>query len=679
MLPKSHPLIEAATKPLAHNAEQRLAAIAMLGENFDPENPAIETSLARLTENEENRRPPVWKIILWIAAAISLALALYSQIPVYRFLESLSRMSIFSPLESPPLPLGLTEKQRLLLGDPNLLPIERSLKLHLSDPGNPAYYIEYAHAYASENERLPADFTETVARIAPDNAFFLYFAAGYIGKESFEKKRRGSSGSSRYIDGVRLSPLPIETEYTITNVESFDEAMALMEKASALPDFQTYTSEMMAARSGALETRSMVGFLHTYAYVWGSPAAGIISLRQVVDLMSARAEMLSKAGKKEEFLALAKQREAFVSGLANNHDTILVGELVYKVIAIGTAVNFHAAAERLSLDTMAETYLAQRDGLQAMGDQRNIRARKEADWVPEERAGLLAGLSLPLVGRQALSPPPIRESELKPLRLAEHDFAFGLGITAIALILLIACVPVLLFRFLSPPPVRLPAKRLATLLRTADWVWVFLCGIVLPLVIHLVINRLTPLGGRDFGLKHFLFIFPGVQLLAILMSLLLAPAALIRWRLSKRLAPFGMTRSGGKISGIVLFIILFWSLTAYPVLVHLGLSRPLLIGIAAVPMLWLANVFLNILQTFLGKPPQRIIRTTTSVALPAAYAAGIVALCLTLPIFTASEKHWVKQDALFRIDPDAVNLGAYEFKASAQVRKEINTILGLKN
>ena len=651
----------------------------MLGENFDTGNPDIETSLARLTAYEDNRRPPAWKITLWTAAAVSLALALYSRIPAYRLVESISALVMFSPMESPPLPPGLTERERLLLGDPTLPPIERALKLHLIDPGNPAYYSEYAHACASENESLPVDFFETVARIAPDNAFFLYFAAGYAGKESFKKNRSGPSGHApRIIDGVHLSSLPTEIEYTITDVESFDEAMVLIEKASALPDFQTFTSEMIAARSRVLETTSLAGFLHTYAFVWGSPAAGIIGLRHVADLMSARAEMLSKAGRKEEFLALAKQREAFVSGLANNHDTILVGELVYKVIAIATAVNFHAAAERLGLDAMAETYLAQRDGLQAMNDQRNIRGKKDADWIPGERAGLLAEMTLPMVGRQILSPPPISEPELKPLRLAEHDFAFGLGVTAAALILLIACLPVLLFRFLSAPPVRLPAKRLATLLRTDDWAWVFLCGIVLPLAIHLVINRLTPLGGRDFGLKHFLLIFPGVQLLAILMSLLLAPALLLRWRLSKRLAPFGIGTSGGKISGVVLVSVLLWSLAAYPVLVHLGLSRPVLIGLAAVPMLWLANIFPNILQTFLGKPPQRIIRTTTSIALPAAYAAGIVALCLTLPIFTASEKHWVKQDTLFRIDPDAADLGAYEFKASAQVRKEINAILGFE-
>ncbi len=678
MLPETHPLIAAATKPLADNAEQRLAANAMLEENFDPQHPGVEIPLARLTAHADKKRPPFWKIAVWIASVASLLLALSSQIPAYRLVDSFIGMSMFAPTEPPPLPAGLSEKERLLLGDPILENVEQALQLHVSAPENPAYYIEYVHAYTSLNESLPADFEETVARIAPENAFFLYFAAGYSGRESFEKLRSSSKSTPRVIDGVRLGSLPSEKEYTINDGELFDESMALMEKAASLPDFQTYTNGMMAARARVLDTCSMAGFMHTYAYVWGTPAAGIIALRHVADLLSARAEMLSKAGRKEEFLALAEQREHLLSGLAQNDDNFLVGELVYRVIASATTINFHAAAERLELKEMAATFLSQRDGLQDLRDQKTIRSSKGSPWFPEDRAALLAEMTLPLVGRQALSTPPIHESDLKPLRLAEHAFAFRLGLISIALILLLACLPVLLFRFLSPRPVRLPSKRLSHLLRPIDWAWVILCGIVLPLAIHIGINRLTPLGGRDYGIRHFLFVFPGVHLLAVLMSLLLAPAAVIRWRLSKRLAPFGIGSSGGKISGIVLFLILLWSLAAYPVAVHFGLSRPILIALAAVPLLWLANILLNVLQIFIGKPPQRIIRTTSSIALPTAYALGIIALCLTLPIFSASEKRWVKRDTLFRINPDAPDLGAYEFKVSAQVRKETNTILGFE-
>ena len=680
MLPETHPLITAATKPLADNAEQHLAARAMLEENFNPESPAIPETLARLEAGEENRRPAIWKIILWLVALTSLALAVHSRIATYRLMKGGYDLVLFNPTESLPLPQGLSEKQRLLLGDPALDPIVLAHRLHLSAPDNPAYYMEYAHAYTSGNKTLPPDFFETVSRIAPDNSFFLYFAAGFIGKDSFEKKASSApKAPARFLDGVRVSPLPIEKEYTVTDQASFDEASSLLEKAAALPNFQTYTTTMMSERARIFEpsSGSMTDLMYRYAYIWSSPSAGIITLRHVADLMSARAEMLSKAGSTEEFVILANQRDSFIAGLSKNRDNFLIGELVYKVIASATATGLHAAAARLNLDEMERTYLAQRDGMQALHDQRNIQRKAYSKWFPEDGAGILAGSILPYVGNQAISPPPIRREDLKPLRLGEHDVASGLGVIAAAMVMLLACLPVLLFRFLSPRPVRLPAKRLSTLLRPADWAWIFLCGIILPLAIHLCINRLTPLGGRSYGLKHFHFLFPGVQLLAILLSLLLAPATLIRWRLAKRLAPFGLGSEGGKISAAILFLILLWSLSAYPVLVHFGLSRPLLIALAAVPMLWLGNVFLTTLRTFLGKPPQRILLISSSFALPAAHAAGIIALCLTLPLITVSEKHWLPQDTLFQLDPDAPDLGAYEFKVSAQVRKETNSALGI--
>ena len=675
MLPKSHPLIEAAVKPLTDNAEQQLAAKAMLEETFEPDHPGVAAALAGLEAGGEKRRAAIWKITLWSVAGIALALAIYSHAPEIRLVDSVSHASLFDLPEPPPRPSDLTDRELLLLGDPALDNLEQRRLLHLYDPDNPAYYAEYVGAYASENEALPPDYFETVARIAPENAFFLYFAASQVGKHSFDKVRFGSSPNKpRIIPGGQLAPAFREQEFSITDQAAFDEAFALIAKAAELPEFRTYSSTMMAERSGILPDETMAEFMHSLVHVY-SPASGIISLRLVADLMDAQADELSKTDRKEDFPVLVQQREAFMSQLARNKDTSLVGELVYTVIGSATAVNFHGAADRLGLAEMAEIYRRQRDAFQTMKDGREIRRKKDTDPVTEERAAVIAGTTLPVVRGQVFSPPPISESDLKPMRLAEHDIATRLGITSVALILLIGCLPVFLFRFLSPRTVRIPAKRLACLLRPVDSVWVFLCGIALPIAVFLAINRLTPLGGREYGLKHFLFLFPGIHLLAIAMNLLLAPALLLRWRLSKRLAPFGLGSGGGRISSIVLSAILLWSLAALPLLVRFGLSHPALIGLSAVPLLWVGNVFLNTIQGIIGKPQQRIVRTTAAAALPMAYAMSIIALCATLPIPISSEKHWVPQDTLFRIDPDAPDLGAYEFKIAAQVRKEINTIL----
>jgi hypothetical protein len=345
-------------------------------------------------------------------------------------------------------------------------------------------------------------------------------------------------------------------------------------------------------------------------------------------------------------------------------------------VVSGTAQYFHWSADRLGLRELSDEYEAQWRAIQDDKDQRDIRGKKdEPGLITVERGSLMARLSLPMVMRQVAEPPPLTAAELKPLRLVDHEVASRTGIAAAALIIAILCLPVYFFRYHSPRPVRIPAIRLSKLLRPVDWAWIVALGIILPIVVFLAINRLTPLGGRDYSIGKFLFFFPGVQLIAILLNLLLAPAILIRWRLSKRLAPFGIASRPTLIPIAVLFLVFVWSLSVYPIVQGVELSQGLLIVLAAVPALWLGNIFLNILLAFIGKPAGRIPRVATTAALLPAYAVAIIALCLTLPLFISAEKHWMKQDTLFRISPDAADLGAYEYKVAAQKRKEINAIL----
>ena len=77
MLPKSHPIIEAATEPLADNAERRMAAHTLFSETFDPTHPAIVKTTARL-EAARRRRFPIWRNALpWALAMLVLAMTVF--------------------------------------------------------------------------------------------------------------------------------------------------------------------------------------------------------------------------------------------------------------------------------------------------------------------------------------------------------------------------------------------------------------------------------------------------------------------------------------------------------------------------------------------------------------------------------------------------------------------------
>jgi hypothetical protein len=664
-------LISAAVEPLATQKDHFLAAAAVLSETTDSSHPATAETASRLAIIHSRKFPRL--ILTGIAAAIALVSALSIQIRDIRFLPVLTG-NIFGMLDIPshkPAP-SLNPEQRLLLGEPNLSRLDQAKQLHQSAQDNPAYYTEYIVEYCNKHSALPPDYFETVARIAPENSFFIYWAAGQIGGDSVEKKSRpGTSQPSRMIDGVRLSPLPSEKDFIITDQTAFREATTLLEKAALLPDFKTYTSEMIAARTRLLPYENLAEYMRSVMVLFGAPSP-MISLRKVSDLFFTQAQIQSLNQEREQFTSLVERQKHFIHSQANNPDINLINELVFSVNASMTSQHFHWAADRLGMAEMSEDYKTRMLAFQNERDQRDIRDKKESDYL-RKRGSMLSHMSLAMVERQVSTPPPIAAADLKPLRLVDHDIASRFGITAAALLLAAACLPVFLFRFFYRTPVRVTAAHLSKLLTAADWAWITGLGIILPLAVYLTISRLTTLGGRDYGIQAFYFHFPSIHLIAILLSLLLAPAVLIRWRLSIRLAPFGIACHPGILPMTLLGLILVWALSAFPIIEKFAMSQSMLIAMATVPSLCLGYIIFSLLR----KPANSIARVATSAALLPAYSTAILALCLTIPIFTSSEKYWIKQDTLFHINPDAPDLGAYEFRVAAQKRKETKTILGL--
>jgi hypothetical protein len=264
------------------------------------------------------------------------------------------------------------------------------------------------------------------------------------------------------------------------------------------------------------------------------------------------------------------------------------------------------------------------------------------------------------------------------MRMVEHELLGRFGILSAAFILLPTTLFVFLFRFFTPKAVRLPAKRIACLLKLSDWIWIFSLGVALPILVFLYINRLSPMSGRDYGSSHFLFLFPSLHLTALLLTLLLAPAIVTRWRLTRRAAAFKFGSRWDLLSLPVIGVMLVYAIVAYPVLVKFNLNTMTQMGLAAPMVGWLGFVFFNGLRIILGSARSRLIQTATAIAVIPAYPLAIIALCLVLTPYREGEKYWLSQDKIHLIDPDAPDLGAYELKVAAQKRKEINEIMGIE-
>lgn len=683
---QTHPLIEAITQPLADNAEMSLSAVQILEQTFDPDHPSIPQMLERLEARDKKRFPWLGKIAIWILAVTALGFGIHAERSMIWTVINYRGFYGFDSPKPPALPRDLTKQERLLLGDPELDEFTQKQLLFESDPANPAYFAEYVGSFKSKHGKMPDGYLETAKRIDPLNSYFPYWAAGVMGNDAVEKKPvkhgKHSGGGTipppRYVNGVKLKPLPVEQEYVIKDQAAYDEALRLIRQAGELPNFDHYEILMMKARMRLVSGNDTVpGFMRALMVQYAAPSYGLMSLMKVSQIMSARAEELSKGGQREEFLLLAAQRDALASRLSRSSLGTLVHELVFFAMASSTATNFQAAAERLELPELAETYRKQNDRFVEERDRRELNRNSKSEDLIQKHGASLSRLALPMIEHQVKSPPSLTDDDLKPLRMAEHEVLGRLGILCAALILPIAALFLFLFRFLVSLPIRNTAKRFACLLKTSDWIWIVTLGIIPSILFFIYISRFSPVSGRNVGSFYFLFIFPGLHLSVLLLNLLLAPAVVTRWRLKRRAAAFKFGSPLDLLSLPVFVVMFIYSFAAYPVLVKFNLILPVQIALAAPLAGWVGFVFFNGLRIFLGSARSRLIQTATSMAVIPAYPLAIIALCLVLPMYHAGEKYWLPKDKLHLVDPDAPDLGAYEFKIAALKRKEINAILGI--
>lgn len=686
MHPSRHPIIEAITRPFAGNAEIRFSAARILEEHFDQDDPGISEAIKRLDARDRSECGWFRKSFIWMLTAAVMAFAIWSEAPAIRTWLGLGGL-MYGQGGSPSLPPHLTAKQKFLLGDPRMDPLTQKQLLFESDPDNPAYFAEYAQAYFDRHGTLPDDVLETASRIDPDNSFFLYWAAGGHQQRAIEQvhvwqKRTGARPPApRYADGVRLRPLPVEQEFLISDQTAYDEALHLIARARRLNKFDSYSITLMKERMRLFpRPRFLTDYPKAVACQFGATSNGLISLRRVANLLNARAEELSKKGDATALIDLAKDRDACVEQLLKSDNGSLVEALVYQVVASATATNFHAAAERLGLTELEEKYRKENEAFIAESDRRSIAQSAASPTLEliEQKSGMLHRLALPLLGDQVKQPPPLTDADLKPMRMAEHELFGRLGVISVGLCLLLGALLVFLFRFLASRSIRLTAGRFASLLHRSDWLWITGLGVGVPILIFFYLSRVSPVSGREYGAGHFLFLFPGLHLTLLLLSLLFVPAVITRWRLKRRAGAFRLGSRRDWLAWPVILLMMIASVAAYPVLVKFNIN-PCTQIVLAIPLVgWLGVVFFHAGCVFLGSARARILQIATAGAVLPAYALSAMALCSLIPIYRAAESYWVPKDQLILIDPDAPDLGAYEFKVAAQKRRETMAILGIE-
>ncbi|QTN32766.1 hypothetical protein HZ994_10620 [Akkermansiaceae bacterium] len=680
MLPETNPLIAAATAPFADNAEQRMAVTGMLRETADPAHPDAAAAIVRWEEMDARKHPGAWKVILYALAAISLAALVITGISAFKTMRMVRALTSFAPIGEGISPEGLSASGKLLLGDPSKPRITQKEALHNSDPERPDFYAEYADAYFEFHDAFPAHHLQTVARIDPENAFFPYIMAGRQGGDSIEKVKSPPSGPSpppRMRDGVRLRPIPKETVWKITDEAEFAEAMEWIAKASALPRFDSYETALAEKRVGLFDQETFVGRMQALTYS-ASQTSQVISLMKAANLLQASAYLHSVDGDAEAFRRDHEMAEALLAHLGKSPPGTLVGELVFNAIAIATTQSLYHGAVRLGISDLEESLGKRKAAFQEYSDLKEIRRNDATTLLIEAEGSMMHRLSLPLIGRQVANPPVLTSNDLAPSRLAEHDFASALGVSALAASALVCGLCVFLFQYRAPRAIRVLSDRFTQLLNGCDWIWIFGIGVVLPFMVTFAISLLTPLGGRGMGLSRMGFQFPAIHYTILLLLILGVTPILVRWRLGKRSGAFGMDFRIGKPAFVFPVMGIVLALAAYPLLagnIHKGRNTLILLG--APLLLWQLSIVVTALRALFGKQASRLRRAIVARVMQPAFALALIIPAVALPLFLASAEKRFTEDDLTRVA--ARGFSSYEAEIANLKRQEVNTILGIEN
>ncbi len=670
VLPETHPLIEAVTKPLADNVEQRLAANAMLEENFDENHAAIPQTLTRFQEIDAGKVAGFWKWLLPVLAGISLIMLGISLVPKMRSILILNSHFGSSILRPPAEKLrsDLTPEQNLLLGDPQKPLLRQKQDLTQSDPRRPDFYADFVAQYISSFKKLPPDYFETVARIDPENTYFLYLGAAIVGKDSVDAIRRTEDEKQRN-DLIR---------YDLLDEKRLADALVLFHQARSLPRFDNYGSSLLAERIPLLKQSDPTERIASIGYVAGQSAPSVW-LRELVEMVAAEFARLAENGDTPGIRRLMDDNEHFLKTWASSPVGSLIDEMVLTVAVAGTTAAASDAAAKARLDDE----VARLRGRKTRVDER-IEWRKRTtppdhvDTVSSE-GSMFANLLVPSIsGRHVRIPVPITSDELRPGRLVDHEIASQICLAASVVLLLLASVAVFLFRFRAPRPARKVASRLLLLLDRTDWLWILGCGFLLPFLYVILINRFTPLGGREHRLGYYGLLFPFSHYLLLFLCTLSAPTLLVRWRLRKRAAPFALTKRTSVVGWLALTIALACVPGLYFFATRFANETVIQILFLVPSGLLVLTILIGSARALFGKRHARVTRAATAEALIPAYSLGILLLALLYPLVNTSERQWFAKDKFTNLDPEYPAMTPYEYKTGVRIRKDTNAVLGLE-
>ncbi|QJE97006.1 hypothetical protein [Luteolibacter luteus] len=527
-----------------------------------------------------------------------------------------------------------------------------------SDPENVGYFAQHFLTSIDGYDPSPPDprdLLETADRVDPGNAWFRYIVAAVYSKDSVRRdgfKPRGSKAKA--------------PAYTITDPAKVADAVRLIKEAARMPNYRNPYNEVILERLKILpHGEDILGRKIVDAYLEMELSVTSTYPHYLNSLLAAASKDFAARGNTGEFLSFLHAWEALQLRMPESPefsswpDLFRPSELAAKEVA--------SAARDLGQHEILTRYSKIATELQQQREER--RSRLEMSASAFKRAGFLA-TRLALQAERGENPPPLRDEDLKPGRMASQAMLGRihslLGWFAIGLVAMLGAS----VRFRHGRQARMLSKSLEEVLKPQDYVWIFGMGILLPFLLHQVVEHFTSFGGGSFS--PFTTIMADFARNVVVAGLMLTLGSrLITWRLARRMKCLGWNY-GRTISTIALSAgSTLW--IASSILSSLGDdSDPNLTK--AVP--WLLGVLIfgaiGIPIAVLFRGRERAVQwLAASRAMTPATMFAMLLMALSIPTNHEAEKYWTKRDTLTVIDPTVPAQTRYDYEMQKTINAEV--------
>lgn len=662
-----------------------MATAEFLGQMPETSSQAAEQAVLRLDATDQRKRKSVAKPLLWIVLGIVSSFILWDAIQLFRnYSNSISGPAFSDLLFSSPLPTDestasrLSKKDALLVfGDLSQTSKTDQLKgLWDSNPLNPAFFADYTNAYIYENHSLPPNFLETARRIDPDNAWFIYVAAGFRAKETVKKRAQSTKQ-------VKAREAP---EWDIVDPVKFEEALALLREARDQPECENYAPFLHRQRIRILPQETPPEKLFTISYVAGQNTGGEISLAGLSNVLAAKLWQCGKQNDKTGFGEWLFDAESFLVKRSRQEVGSLISEFINKSFVSALATQATPVAAQFGMEEQSARLASMLDEVHQMKARMESRDRHPNVEMVYRKGGSILPFLSPSYSKHLKNPPLLSESEVAPGRLADHHSQRWIETYLIWSFLLAISVGAAIYRFRAPPLIRLLSRRLIMLLRPSDWICILCLGILAPLTIFALVTLFTPMGGLGMSLMSTEVSFPYdidldpvplplLQFTTAGLLVILLPSMIIRWRIHHRLAAFGTIR---RLSPAVVIAAISVTLFIPAMgLATISLSKSgtyFAWGIALVTLCMLGVVGYKIL--LVSRPRDLLQYYMISRCLVPVGAFAALMVISSAPFFKMAAYEWIRQDPMIRMDPDLPVMTPLEGRITTQLRKELLEIPG---